>query len=56
MTKAQKKRFKKLDGAKAKRAFLIELRAQQERLGDYGHWVKAYARICAKKGLDNPAA
>lgn len=54
MTKDQKKRFKKLDGGKARRRFLSELVEQQKSLGKYRHWEIAYDRKCQKKGVENP--
>lgn len=54
MTKPQKKEFKKLDGSKAKRRFVESLIAQQDRLGKYTHWAKAYSRKCQKKGVPSP--
>ena len=55
MTKAQKKAFKKLDKKKHKRGFLEMLLAQQAMLGDrFGGWRGAYAKKCAKKGVDSP--
>lgn len=52
MTKAQKKAFKKLEGAEQRRAFIRDLVAQQAELGKYRHWEAAYRRKCEKKGLD----
>ena len=55
MTKADKKRFKKLDGKKAKRAFLSDLVQQQLKLGKgFGGWAQAYRRKCTKKGVPCP--
>lgn len=51
MTKKQKKQYKKLDGRKAKRSFVVDLFAQQQKLGKYAHWAVAYRRKCAKKGV-----
>ncbi len=54
MTKKQKKKFKRLDGKKAKRAFIGGLRAQQSEIGLEANWERAYRRRCAKKGVDCP--
>ena len=55
MTKAGKKSFKKLDGKKAKRAFLADLLTQQARLGHkFTGWRAAYRKKCAKKGVECP--
>jgi len=54
MTKKQKKRFKKLDGKKAKRVFLHDLVDQQAAIGLKANWVRSYRRRCAKKGVDCP--
>lgn len=56
MTKSDKKRFKKLDGKKAKRAFLSDLLEQQTRVGKKGFpaWREAYRKKCQKKGVDCP--
>ena len=54
MTKKQKKKFKRLDGKKAKRHFIEELRARQRDLGLAANWERAYRRRCRKKGVDCP--
>lgn len=54
MTKPQKKMFKRLDGAKARAAFVQMLLAQQQVVGFKAGWVKAYRRKCAKKGVEPP--
>jgi hypothetical protein len=54
MTKAQKKLFKSLDGARDRAAFLQMLLAQQQIVGFKSGWIKAYRRKCAKKGVDAP--
>lgn len=55
MTKAQKKRFKKLDGKKARRRFVVELLAQQATLGKgFKGWAAAYRKRCAKKDVPCP--
>ena len=55
MTKPQKKEFKSLDKKKAKRAFVVQLAAQQARLGKgFAGWAQAYRRKCAKKGVPCP--
>lgn len=52
MTKKQK--FKRLDGKKAKRAFIGALRVQQSEVGIRANWERAYRRRCAKKGVECP--
>jgi predicted Fe-S protein YdhL (DUF1289 family) len=55
MTKQQKKAFKKLDGKKARTAFLVDLTEQQVALGDrFKGWRVAYIRKCEKKGVECP--
>ncbi|MEL6284167.1 MAG: DUF1289 domain-containing protein [Pseudomonadota bacterium] len=54
MTKAQKKKFKKLDGKKGRVKFVQELRDQQEKMGKYAHWVVAYRKKCDKKNARWP--
>ncbi|MEO1775680.1 MAG: DUF1289 domain-containing protein [Pseudomonadota bacterium] len=55
MTKKAKKAFKKLDGKKARRAFLSDLLAVQDRMGVKTRgWAKGYRKRCAKKGVDCP--
>ncbi|MEM6357985.1 MAG: DUF1289 domain-containing protein, partial [Pseudomonadota bacterium] len=55
MSKSQKKKFKKLDGNKARRAFFVDLVALQESLGIKTRgWIKGYRKRCAKKGVDCP--
>ena len=49
MNKDQKKIFKSLKKARMKQAFIKMLCAQQETLGGYGHWEKAYDRKCRKE-------
>ena len=49
MNKDQKKIFKSLKKARMKQAFIKMLCAQQESLGGYGHWEKAYDRKCRKE-------
>ena len=49
MNKDQKKIYKSLKKARMKQAFIKMLCAQQESLGGYGHWEKAYDRKCHKK-------
>lgn len=56
MTKPQKKQFKKLSGAKERRNFVSALYAQQQNLGKYRHWLPAYLKKCAKKGVKAPIA
>ena len=54
MTERQKKEFKRLDGSKAKRAFLTDLVDQQATVGKYRHWEPEYRRKCRKKGVECP--
>lgn len=54
MTKQQKKSYKRLEKKRQRRLFVQELFAQQQRLGKYRHWLLAYRRKCAKKGVDCP--
>jgi hypothetical protein len=54
MTKAQKKMFKRLDGARERAAFVQMLLAQQQVVGAKGGWAKAYRRKCEKKGVEPP--
>lgn len=56
MTKAQKSLYKKLKKPAHRAAFVQMLGAQQDVMGKYGHWAKAYERKCLKKGVQNPAA
>ncbi|MEM7751144.1 MAG: DUF1289 domain-containing protein [Pseudomonadota bacterium] len=54
MTKKQKKKFKKLDGRKAKKGFVVDLVAQQARIGLKANWERSYRRRCSKKGAECP--
>jgi len=56
MTKKQKKKFKRLDGKKAKRRFIEALRTQQQDVGLKADWERAYRRRYAKKGAEYPFA
>jgi len=49
MNKDQKKIFKSLKKARMKQAFIKMLCAQQESLGGYGHWEKAYDCKCRRE-------
>lgn len=51
MTKSQKEMFKSLRKERHRRAFIQMLMAQQELMGKYTHWLRAYARRLRKKGL-----
>jgi len=51
MTKPQKEMFKKLKKDAHQEAFVRMLVNQQAALGKYGHWVEAYRKRCAKKGV-----
>ena len=48
MTEDQKKIYKSLKNNRFRQGFLTMLDAQQQLLGDYGHWEKAYDRKCHK--------
>lgn len=54
MTKKQRKKFKRLDGKKAKRRFLGALLTQQRVVGLKANWERAYRRRCRKKKVDCP--
>lgn len=54
MTKAQKSLFKSIKKPAQKAGFVQMLMAQQEVMGGFKHWTKAYARKCAKKGAEFP--
>lgn len=54
MTKSQKKMWKGLKKKSAQAAFLDFLRNQQEAMGKYGHWLRAYMRRAEKKGATPP--
>ena len=55
MSKDQKKLFKTLKKARLRQAFIQMLRAQQQVLGGYEHWEKAYSRKGAKQVPDGKA-
>lgn len=55
MTKDQKKQFKKLDGKKKRRDFIVALIELQAKMGKYRHWEIAYRKKCAKKDVAYPA-
>ena len=44
MSKDQKKLFKSLKKSKFKTAFIEMLKSQQQVMGGYDHWLKAYTR------------
>ena len=52
MNKDQKRLFKSLKKARMKQAFIDMLRAQQDSMGGYDHWQKAYERKCTKAVCD----
>lgn len=54
MTEKEEKRFDKLDGRAAKRAFVLALAEENARREWLGHWPKAYRKKCRKKGLSCP--
>ena len=56
MTKDQKSLSKKLKKPKQQEAFLTLLLHQQNSLGNYPAWPRAYLRRCARKGVRPPEA
>lgn len=56
MTKDQKKAFKALKKAQHQDAFLKLIMTQQQAMGKYTHWFRAYAKKCKKKGVKPPKA
>ena len=52
MSKDQKKLFKSLKKAKFRLAFIEMLKAQQQGMGGYDHWPKAYLRKTKLKPSD----
>ncbi|MEM7776709.1 MAG: DUF1289 domain-containing protein [Pseudomonadota bacterium] len=54
MSKKQKKAFKSLSSRKKKLAFLRDLMVQQDELGGFPVWPRAYRKRCAKKGRPCP--
>lgn len=54
MSKKQKKKFKSLDGAKKKLKFIVSLIAQQDDLGGFPMWPRAYRKVCRKKSVVCP--
>ena len=48
MNRDQKKIYKSLKKARMKQAFIKMLCGQQQALGGYGHWEKAYTLKCQK--------
>ena len=54
MTEGQKSLFKSLRKKKHQRAFVDMLVHQQTDMGKYGHWMREYAKRCAKKGVASP--
>ena len=46
MTEDQKKIYKALKKNRFRKGFLTMLDAQQQLLGGYGHWARAYGRKC----------
>lgn len=54
MTKLQKRAFKRLEGRKARAAFVQMLIAQQAMLGRYTAWANVYRRKCEKKNVKAP--
>lgn len=54
LTKKQKKSFKKVGGKKRKIAFIRDLLRQQDDLGGYPMWPRAWRKRCRKKGVVCP--
>ncbi|MFT6532765.1 MAG: putative Fe-S protein YdhL (DUF1289 family) [Limimaricola cinnabarinus] len=54
MTRDQKALSKQAKKPKARRAFVTLVMAQQAVMGRYRHWDEAYAKRCAKKGVEPP--
>ena len=54
MTREQKSLSKLAKKGKARRAFVTLVMAQQAVMGRYRHWDEAYARRCARKGVEMP--
>lgn len=51
MTKDQKALSKKIKKDKHMEAFVALVVAQQDQMGRYGHWTRAYLKRCDKKGV-----
>ncbi len=51
MTEDQKSMFKVLKKPKHQKAFIDLLMLQQNGMGGYSHWLEAYRKRCAKKGI-----
>lgn len=54
MTREQKSLSKLAKKGKARRAMVTLVMAQQAVMGGYKHWDAAYAKRCAKKGVEPP--
>ena len=54
MTKSEKKRFKRLDGAKKRRAFFLQLAERLEEAGRWNYWSRMYRRRCERKDRAHP--
>lgn len=54
LQKCQKKSFKKLDGKKKKLKFIRKLMKQQDELGGYPMWPRAWRKRCRKKNTTCP--
>ncbi|EYD70749.1 DUF1289 domain-containing protein [Limimaricola hongkongensis] len=54
MTREQKALSKQAKKPEARRAFVTLVMAQQAVMGGYRHWDAAYAKACAKKGVEVP--
>lgn len=52
MTKPQKALFKSLKKDAHREAFVEMLTAQQDRMGKYGHWTRAYVKKLKKKKIN----
>lgn len=54
MSERQKKHFKKLKGRKKQLRFIEALQVQQQDLGGFPMWPRAYQKRCRKKGVAVP--
>ena len=54
MSKKQKKNFKKIGSTKRRLRFISELMDQQDELGGFPMWPRAYRKVCRKKKTECP--
>lgn len=54
MSKAQKSLFKTLKKDSHRQAFVQMLEHQQDNMGKFKGWRAAYAKKCARKGVEYP--